>query len=175
MHLVERVKMAVVGCGSVSQRGILPHLSQPDIRDIVELTAVVDVVEERAKACKHMFGAKEYYIDYDEMLRKADIDAVTIATPIPLHFEQAVKAIEAGKHVHLNKTMTTTLEEAKRLIEARDRVGVKVVAPLGQYSIRQRGGLGSLYLRDMLESRTGCATEPCGLAMSTRSLDRLAT
>jgi predicted dehydrogenase len=131
MHLVERVKMAVVGCGSVSQRGILPHLSQPDIGDVVELTAVVDVVEERAKACKHMFGAKEYYTDYDEMLRKADIDAVTIATPIPLHFEQAVKAIEAGKHVHLNKTMTTTLEEAKRLIEARDRVGVKVVASPG--------------------------------------------
>ncbi|RLI24053.1 gfo/Idh/MocA family oxidoreductase [Candidatus Bathyarchaeota archaeon] len=126
-----RVKIAVVGCGSVSQRGILPHLSQPDIRDKVELTAVVDIVEERAKACKKRFGAREYYTDYDEMLRKADVDAVVIATPIPLHFEQAIKAIEAGKHVHLNKTMTTTLQEANKLIEARDRAGVKVVASPG--------------------------------------------
>lgn len=126
-----RVKVAVVGCGSVSQRGILPHLSQPDIRDRVELMAVVDIVEERAKACKQRFGAREYYTDYDEMLRKADVDAVVIATPIPLHFEQALKAIEAGKHVHLNKTMTTTLKEADRLIEAKDRAGVKVVASPG--------------------------------------------
>jgi len=129
------VKIAVVGLGSVAQRGVLPHLSQPDVKDRVKLQAVVDTVTERAKASKEKFGAEEWYDDYDEMLRKADIDAVTLSSPIFLHYEQSMKAVEAGKHVHANKPITMTTEEASRLVEATAKAGVKVVASPGNSPI----------------------------------------
>lgn len=121
------VRIGLAGCGSVSQRGLLPHLAQEDIRQWCELTAVMDPVPGRAEASAKKFGAKLWFEDYDEMLA-SEIDAVAIASPIGAHYEQAMKAIEAGKHVYLNKTMTTTKAEADGVIAAAKKAGVKVVA-----------------------------------------------
>jgi len=121
------VRIGLAGCGSVAQRGLLPHLAQQDIRPWCELTAVMDPVPGRAQATAEKFGAKLAFEDYDEMLR-APIDAVVIASPIGLHYEQAMKAIAAGKHLHLNKTMTTTKAEADEVIAAARKAGLKVVA-----------------------------------------------
>jgi len=66
------------------------------------------------------------------MLAEADVDAAIIASPISLHYEQVVKAIEAGKHVHRNKTITNTAKEATEIIEAAKKKSVKVVASLGK-------------------------------------------
>ena len=129
------VKIAVVGLGSVAQRGVLPHLSQPDIKDRVKLQAVMDTVTERAKASKDKFGAEEWYDDYNELLKKADIDAVTLSSPILLHYEQSLKAILAGKHVHSNKPITMRTAEATRLVEESAKAGVKVVACPGDRPI----------------------------------------
>ena len=60
------------------------------------------------------------------------MDAVTLCTPIRLHYEQGLQAIEAGKHVHFNKTMTTTAAEATDLIERAESAGVKLVASPGE-------------------------------------------
>ncbi len=53
-------------------------------------------------------------------------------SPIGLHFEQGMQAIQAGKHIHFNKTMTTTADEATQLIDAAAAAGVKMVASPGQ-------------------------------------------
>jgi predicted dehydrogenase len=124
------VRIGLAGCGSVSQRGLLPHLAQDDIRQWCELTAVMDPVPGRAQATAARFGARLWFEDYDYMLA-SDIDAVVIASPIGVHFQQAMKAIAAGKHLHLNKTMTTTKAEADQVIEAAGRAGVAVVASPG--------------------------------------------
>jgi len=125
------VKIGIVGCGTVVQRSILPHLSQHDVRDQVKIQAVMDPVKERAKATKEKFGAEEWYDDYDQMLEKADIEAVTISSPIPLHYEQSMKAVAAGKHVHCHKPVAMTLFEANKLVEAVNRSGVIYVASPG--------------------------------------------
>lgn len=147
------VKIGLAGCGSVSQRGLLPHLAQEDIRSWCELTAVMDVVPGRAEATKDKFGAKLAFEDYDEMLA-SDIDAVVLASPIGLHYEQAMKAIAAGKHLHLNKTMTTTKAEADEVIAAAEAKGLVVVASPGNglhpsnmrvREIVQSGELGRIY------------------------------
>jgi predicted dehydrogenase len=72
------------------------------------------------------------YDGYEALLREGEFDAVTIATPIGLHYEQGRKAVDAGKHVHFNKTMTTTVAEADDLIERAERNGVKLVASPGE-------------------------------------------
>ena len=125
------VRIGMAGCGSVAQRGLLPHLASEDIRQWCELTAVMDPVPGRAEATAEKFSAKLAFLDYDEMLA-SEIDAVVIASPIGIHYEQAMKAIAAGKHLHLNKTMTTTKAEADGVIEAAQKAGLKVVASPGR-------------------------------------------
>ena len=127
-----KVKVALAGLGSVSQRGILPHLSQEDALQKMELVACCDVVAERAQESARVFGWKEWYSDYDEMLARADVEAVLIATPIPYHYEQSMKALRAGKHVYVQKTMTTTLAEANDVVELARQKGLKLVASPGQ-------------------------------------------
>lgn len=125
------VKAGLVGCGSVAQRGILPHLSQADARECVTLEAVVDAVAERAAATAERFNVPRHFTSVEAMLSGADVDLVLIATPIPAHFSNAMAAIQAGKHVYVQKTMTSTLAEANELLAARDRAGVKLAAAPG--------------------------------------------
>jgi predicted dehydrogenase len=127
-----RVKVGLSGLGSVAQRGILPHLACEDAQERVETVACCDVVPDRARETARRFGWKEAYEDFDTMLDRADLDAVLLATPIPLHHEQTMAAIRAGKHVYVQKTMTTTVAEADEVVAASEERGVKVVASPGQ-------------------------------------------
>src|SRR5690606_21940031 len=63
------------------------------------------------------------YDDAAQLCARDDIEAVFIATPISLHAPQALLALEAGKHVYLEKPPCVTIEEHAQLIAARDRAG----------------------------------------------------
>ena len=126
------VRMGVVGAGTISQRGIMPHLSQEDVQDHVRLQAMCDPVPSRAQAAAERFNIPRAYTSYEELLERGEVDAVTIATPIGLHHEHGRMALEAGKHVHCNKTMTTTSAEATELIELARANGLRLVASPGE-------------------------------------------
>ena len=64
----------------------------------------------------------QLFQDYDAFLG-ADMDIVMIATPIPLHTEQTVKALESGRHVLCEQTVAYTVEECARTLEAVKRSG----------------------------------------------------
>jgi predicted dehydrogenase len=130
--MADTVGIGVVGAGMISQRGILPHLSQDDITDRVRLHAVCDLAPGRAEASAERYRIPKWYESYDDLLADADVDLVTIATPIGLHHEQCKLALEAGKHVHANKTMTTTVAEADDLIRAADAAGLHISASPGE-------------------------------------------
>ena len=63
----ERLRAALIGCGSVSQRGVLPHLDQEDAREVIELVAVCDVVEERARETAGRFQVPEWYTRLEDL------------------------------------------------------------------------------------------------------------
>lgn len=126
------IKIGVVGCGSIGIRGALDHLTLADVQDRVQVTAVCDPAPGRAQAAAEKYGVPQAFRDYDQMLAQADVDAVTICTPIGIHYEQGLKAIRAGKHVHFNKTMTVTTAEADHLIQEAQMRGVHLVASPGQ-------------------------------------------
>jgi predicted dehydrogenase len=128
----ERVGIGVVGAGSIGIRGALAHLSLEDVRDRVFLAAVCDPVPGRAAAAASRFDAARAYQHYEDLLNDPAVDAVTLCSPIGLHYEQGLQAIESGKHVHFNKTMTTTAAEATELIERADAASVKLVASPGE-------------------------------------------
>ncbi len=121
----------VVGAGAIGIRAALSHLSLPDVQDRVRLAAVCDPVPGRAKAAAEKYGVPAGYLTYEELLADPNVDAVTLCSPISLHYEQGMQAIAAGKHVHFNKTMTITTAEADRLIDAAATKGVHLVASPG--------------------------------------------
>jgi predicted dehydrogenase len=131
MTMSQPLRAGLLGCGSLSQRGVLPHLSLPDARERVRLVAVADAIEDRARQSAERFGVPAYFAGVDAMLAEAELDLVLVITPIAAHFAQALAAIEAGKHVYVQKAMTTTLAEADTLLAARDRMGVKLAAAPG--------------------------------------------
>jgi predicted dehydrogenase len=126
------VRMGVVGAGSIAVRGILPHLSLPDVQDRVRLQAVCDPAPGRAEAAAERFGIPHAFDSIEGLLAQGEVDAVSIASPIGLHYAQGRQALEAGKHVHFNKTMTTTVDEASDLIETAAGRGLKLVASPGE-------------------------------------------
>ena len=128
----KRIGIGVVGAGSIGVRGALQHLCLPDVQESTRLAAVCDPVPGRAQAAAERFGVERAYECYEDMLADDAVEVITLCTPIGLHFEQGLAAIEAGKHVHFNKTMTTTASEATRLIDEAAQRGVKLVASPGQ-------------------------------------------
>jgi predicted dehydrogenase len=126
------IRMGVVGAGAIAQRGILPHLAQPDVQDRVRLQAVCDPVPGRAEAAAQKFDVARPFTTYEELLAHGDVDAVSICSPIGLHYAQGKQALEAGKHIHFNKNMTTTVVEATELIELAHAKGLKIVASPGE-------------------------------------------
>lgn len=147
------IGMGVVGAGSIGIRGALEHLRLPDVQDRVTLAAVCDPVPGRAQAAADKYGVKRAYDTLEDLLQDDDVHAVTLCSPIGLHYEQGLKAVRAGKHVHFNKTMTVTAGEATQLIDEAKAQNVKLVASPGQMlrptnqAIRrfiQDGGLGRL-------------------------------
>jgi predicted dehydrogenase len=126
------LRIGIIGVGALTLRGILPHLSQDDVDDRVRLAALCDPVLERAEAAAAQYGVPRAFASVDEMLAEAEIDAVTVASPIGLHYEHCRAALAAGKHVHANKTVTTTVSEADELIALAEERDLRIVASPGE-------------------------------------------
>lgn len=111
---MEKVKWGFIGCGQVVQKksgkafNDVPHSCVHAImrRNLVS-------AEESAK----MFGAKKWYSSVSEIVN-SDVDALYIATPPGLHFEQALACCEAGKPVYIEKPLARNYSEAKAMVEA---------------------------------------------------------
>ena len=130
--MTKPLRLGIVGTGSITLRGLLPHLSLDDVKDKVQVTALCDPVRERAEEAAQKYGVPNVYSNFEAMLADNGVDAVSIASPIRFHFEQGKLAIQHGKHVHFNKTMTTTVDEATELIELAKEKRVKLVASPGE-------------------------------------------
>ena len=145
--------IGIVGAGSIGIRGALEHLVLPDVAEEARAVAVCDPVPGRAEAAAQRYGVPGAYETLDELLADPAVDAVTLCSPIGLHYEQGLAAIRAGKHVHFNKTMTTAADEALDLIAKAREAGVRLVASPGQMvrpvnrrirDLVRGGGLGTL-------------------------------
>ena len=130
------MKVGLIGTGGISNRHMIPYLERPER---VQLTAVCDIVEPLAQEYAKKAGVDEIYLDFEEMLQKADIDAVDICTGHSSHAPLAIAAANAGKHVIVEKAMAHTLQGCKDMIEAADNTGVTLmVAQHLRYSPESR-------------------------------------
>src|SRR5918995_7513 len=118
---VEKLRFGILGCGVIG-----PHHAKAIAGlQSAELVAVADVVPELAEELAEE-NRCSHYASLDEMLSGVDLDAVCICTPTGMHAEGAITALEAGKHVVIEKPVDVTLEAADRLIEVQHATGGRV-------------------------------------------------
>ncbi|KRF12048.1 Gfo/Idh/MocA family protein [Paenibacillus sp. Soil787] len=117
---MSKIKVAVVGCGSIAKHRHIPEYAW---NSNVELVAFVDPVLERAEHYAQLHGGKAYS-NYTEMLKQEKVDAVSVCTPNFLHAEVSIAAANAGAHVLVEKPMASTAEEAEAMIDAAKKNGV---------------------------------------------------
>lgn len=109
----EPVDVGLVGAGGISSRHLPAYRAFPAR---VRLAAVCDADEGHARAVSEEFDV-EYWLDFESFVREAPIDAVDITLPHHLHFPAAKAALEAGKHVLVEKPFTTSFADALELVE----------------------------------------------------------
>ncbi len=124
-----RLRFALVGAGFIG--GV--HAQALDgLADVAELVAVVDTDLAKARALADRHGAAVAATDLDAVLGRDDVDAVSICTPSGLHADGAVAALDAGKHVVVEKPLDVSLAAADRIIDAEKRSG-RTVAVISQH------------------------------------------
>jgi len=89
--------------------------------DETRVTMVADRDEERRARVSSLYPAVRVTASPDELIADAEVDAVVIATPVESHFPLALAALRAGKHVLVEKPITSTAEQAHQLIDEADR------------------------------------------------------
>ncbi len=109
---MSKLQVAVVGAGILGSRHARVFHEQPE----TELVAVVDLNPER-KPVAEKYGAK-FYPDIQTMLANESVDAVAVATPDHLHRAPVLAALDAGKHVFMEKPLATTRDDARAIAAA---------------------------------------------------------
>ncbi|MEQ7006782.1 Gfo/Idh/MocA family oxidoreductase [Actinopolymorpha sp. B17G11] len=118
---MQQVKIGVVGTGGIAGCHLKAYQGNPR----AELLAVCDINADRATAVAKQWGADRSYSDPADLFADPDVDAVSICTWNNTHAELAAAAVEAGKHVLVEKPMTRTYAEAQKLedvVNAHDRI-----------------------------------------------------
>jgi UDP-N-acetylglucosamine 3-dehydrogenase len=113
-ELVKTIKVGVIGVGGIGNRHLLEYAKQEDVK----VQAVADTDANAAARAGEKYEVPHVYTDYHDLLADKEIQAVTVAVPPFLHKEIVVAAAEAGKHVHCEKPMALTLEDADAMIAA---------------------------------------------------------
>ena len=157
----ERIRIGVIGCG-VQANAHMRALVKMRESENLDILKVCDVYDKRAAAAAQLTGGKTVK-DYRRVLDDKDIDMVLVATPEHWHYQMAMDAIAAGKHIYCEKPMTYTIEQARRLSEKvaqtpkiRFQVGVQGMSD-NSYETANRfireGALGKVVLAQIDYSR----------------------
>ncbi len=111
----ERIRIGVIGCGGMANAHMEALLKMKE-SDNVEIAAVCDIYTKRLDKAKELTQAQAFK-NYQEILDNKDIDYVLIATPEHWHYQMTLDAIDAGKHIYVEKPMTHTIVQAKDITE----------------------------------------------------------
>ncbi|CDQ38469.1 Gfo/Idh/MocA family protein [Virgibacillus salexigens] len=117
------LRVAIIGCGSIAKHR---HLLEYQANSKVDIVAVCDKVEERVNETARRYQVKAY-TDYQAMLAKEELDAVSVCLPNYLHAPVSIAALETGCHVLCEKPMATSIQEAEAMITATKKRGKKLM------------------------------------------------
>jgi len=140
-----KINIGLIGAGSISEQHLQAYRDNPE----VGLLAVCDLNEARARAKAEAYGtaATRVFTDYRELLALPELDAVSICTWNSSHATISIAALEAGKHVLVEKPLCQTMEEAVRVEEA-----VRASGKLLQVGFVRRYGSNTKILKQFIDA-----------------------
>lgn len=115
-----RLRVGLIGCGMIARGVHLPILT--NLLD-VEVVALAEPDPQRRADAAARAPAATAYADYPDLLASPNVDAVVVCLPSALHAQAATAALEAGKHLYLEKPLATNLDEGRRVLAAWRRAG----------------------------------------------------
>lgn len=140
MGCLNMVKIALVGAGGIAKR----HAEAIGAIDGANIVAVVDVIRDKAVNLAASCGATAYEKMEDCL---PEVDVVYVLTPPSLHRELVVRAVEAGKHVMVEKPIAIEIADAEAMVDAARKAGVKLATA---FNMRFRKGF--VRLKETIES-----------------------
>jgi predicted dehydrogenase len=154
------IGVGIIGYGYWGPNLVRNFYETPGCRVI----SVSDLRENQLARVRGRYPTIDTTTDYHDLLRDPRVDAVAIATPVSTHFDLAMQALRAGKHVLVEKPMTLDVEQAVRLVDEADRRGLKLavdhtfVFTSAVRKIRDlaaSGDLGDVYYYDSVRVNLG--------------------
>jgi predicted dehydrogenase len=146
----QALKIAIVGCGKIADGHIEEIQKMPATANVV---AVADLELLMAEQIATRYGVPAFYDDLDRLLAAERPDVVHITTPPQSHLPLAVKAMDAGAHVYVEKPLTLDYPSSKRLVDHARRSGKKLCIGYSYYfdppvmslrDLRAQGALGEV-------------------------------
>jgi UDP-N-acetylglucosamine 3-dehydrogenase len=132
---MDRLRIGVIGLGWFGEIHCETIAGVPTL----ELAALCTRTPERLKGQAEKFGVKKTYRDYRDLLADPDIDAVSIVTMWDQHTDPAIAALEAGKHVFLEKPMASTVADCNKIIAASKKAkGILQIGHICRFNPRYR-------------------------------------
>ncbi len=147
----EKLRLGVIGAGNFAQI----HLDGIKKVYNAEAVAICDLEKEKAEKLAEKFHIESVYTDYNELLKREDIDAVTLPLPDQVHKEITIAALKAGKHVLCEKPMSLDLDECKEMVRVAKETGKQLmVGQIGRYTpgfleakrLLDEGAIGELFM-----------------------------
>lgn len=120
MREIPKLRIGLVGCGAFGESHLIVFAGIP----FVQVTAVTDIVEERARKMAERYSVPRVAKDFRELSALEDVDAVSVVSTEDQHLEPVLSALENGKHVFVEKPMATRLADAESMLAAARKTGL---------------------------------------------------
>ncbi len=121
--MAKKIRWGVLGAAKIATTKVVPAMQQGEYS---EISAIASRDLEKSRRTARELDIPKFYGSYEELLADREIDAIYNPLPNNLHVAWTIKAAEAGKHVLCEKPIALTVEETRKLVETRDRTGVKI-------------------------------------------------
>ena len=119
---MQPVKLGIIGCGIAATELHWPALQK--LREEFKVTAVCNHTEEKAKIFSKLAGDIPYVLNYEDLLKRDDVEAVDIALPIHLNYSVVKDSLNAGKHVIVEKPLAANLSEASEMVQLEENLSL---------------------------------------------------
>jgi predicted dehydrogenase len=144
--MTEKVRWGILGVANIAVRQVIPAMQQGER---MEVSAIASRDIEKARRSAETLTIAKAYGSYEELLADDEIEAIYNPLPNHLHVPWTIKAAEAGKHVLCEKPIGLNARDAERLLEVRERTGMRI-----QEAFMARTHPQWLGVREILESGT---------------------
>lgn len=147
----EKLNLGIIGAGAFAE----VHLNAVKEVKNAEAVAICDIDIEKAKDKAKLYNIENVFSDYRELLKRDDIDAVTLPLPDQAHKEIAVASLKAGKHVLCEKPMALNLQDCREMVNAASECKRELmVGQVGRYTpafikakeLLEEGAIGELFM-----------------------------